>query len=183
MQGLEAVNIQNQANDISIPSPTPPVHPPTHSRHHSISISMPSSPSALNVEQARSVQSLDDSLTTSFVGQPGLPPKKSRFYSQPIQSVVTPDNAVTILGKSPNTPQRISRTNRLKDKRFDSFKTFSGKLEQQISNLRGKPQIPEEAAGPEIAESDVFPAVHRYFDALEGPELETLKVRNILSTH
>lgn len=56
------------------------------------------------------------------------------------------------------------------DKRFDSFKTWSGKLERQLSNLRGKHRETEQ----QPAEFETLP-VHRYFDALEGPELDTLR--------
>ena len=62
-----------------------------------------------------------------------------------------------------------------RDKRFDSFKTWSGRLERQISSFRGRPQ--------EEVEDDVGveapPPVARYFDALHGPELDMLKVRII----
>ncbi|KAB2092702.1 hypothetical protein ERO13_A02G044200v2 [Gossypium hirsutum] len=61
---------------------------------------------------------------------------------------------------------------KLKDKRFDSFKTWSGRLERQLSNLRGKPQ--EIESDSENIEPLPLP-VDRYFDALEGPELETLR--------
>ncbi|CAN6915420.1 unnamed protein product [Brassica oleracea] len=59
------------------------------------------------------------------------------------------------------------------DKRYDLFRTMSGKLERQISNLRGKPidsSLQEE--DKEITESLT---ADRFFDALQGPELETLK--------
>ena len=58
------------------------------------------------------------------------------------------------------------------DKRFDLFRTMSGKLERQISNLRGKP-IERSLHEEEITESLT---ADRFFDALQGPELETLKV-------
>lgn len=77
---------------------------------------------------------------------------------------------------------KIQRQDSLKDKRFDSFKTFSGKLERQISNLRGiaQPPVAEYVNASEITEEDIIPAVDRYFDALQGPELDTLKVYNVL---
>ncbi|XP_009144103.1 S-type anion channel SLAH2 isoform X1 [Brassica rapa] len=59
------------------------------------------------------------------------------------------------------------------DKRYDLFRTMSGKLERQISNLRGKPidsSLQEE--DKEITESLT---ADRFFEALQGPELETLK--------
>ncbi|CAN6464632.1 unnamed protein product [Victoria cruziana] len=60
-------------------------------------------------------------------------------------------------------------------KSFNSFKTWSGRLERQLSVLRGRQQEEQSAGNSSPAhEIDVLP-VDRYFDALEGPELETLK--------
>ncbi|XP_051125825.1 S-type anion channel SLAH2-like [Andrographis paniculata] len=69
-----------------------------------------------------------------------------------------------------------------KDKRFDNFKTWSGKLERQLSNLRGKhvAEPPEEEEDRQDHQThtppdfDRLPA-DRYFAALEGPELDTLR--------
>ncbi|CAH8318036.1 unnamed protein product [Eruca vesicaria subsp. sativa] len=58
------------------------------------------------------------------------------------------------------------------DKRYDLFRTMSGKLERQISNLRGKPIDSSLQEDEEITESLT---ADRFFDALQGPELETLK--------
>lgn len=71
-----------------------------------------------------------------------------------------------------------------RDKRFDSFKTWSGRLERQLSNLRGKPQDPDHGEGEGSGDHgepymEAVPAVDRYFDALEGPELETLRVSEV----
>ncbi|XP_057798583.1 S-type anion channel SLAH2-like [Salvia miltiorrhiza] len=60
------------------------------------------------------------------------------------------------------------------DKRFDSFKTWSGKLERQFSNLRSKQYRQTEQPPSPSPEFENLP-VHRYFDALEGPELDTLR--------
>ncbi|XP_019177823.1 PREDICTED: S-type anion channel SLAH3-like [Ipomoea nil] len=86
-------------------------------------------------------------------------------------SISMPPSPVgTTLNKTP-------RTNKMKDKRFDSFKTCSGRFERQFSNLRGKQRQSqqEESDGSEHnIEIETIP-VDRYFDALEGPELDTLK--------
>lgn len=64
-----------------------------------------------------------------------------------------------------------------RDSRFDSYKTWSGKLERQISNLRGKNvEGQQESNSRPSAEIENIP-VDRYFAALEGPELDTLRVR------
>ncbi|OIT05641.1 PREDICTED: S-type anion channel SLAH2-like [Nicotiana attenuata] len=78
-------------------------------------------------------------------------------------------------GKLPSTPWRNPRINKLKDTRFDSFKTWSGRLERQISVLRGKSREREqELIYRPSTETETIP-VDRYFDALEGPELDTLR--------
>ncbi|GLT35860.1 hypothetical protein SLA2020_102760 [Shorea laevis] len=87
--------------------------------------------------------------------------KQMQFYSQPSMTegaVIKEPVKVGNLNHHPNIRE-------LKDMRFDSFKTWSGKLERQISNLKGKPQSAKNEALP----------VDRYFDALEGPELEILR--------
>ncbi|CAH8385333.1 unnamed protein product [Eruca vesicaria subsp. sativa] len=63
-----------------------------------------------------------------------------------------------------------------KDKRYDLFRTMSGKLERQISNLRGKP-IDTSLQDKEITESLT---AERFLDALQGPELETLKEKETI---
>jgi len=85
----------------------------------------------------------------------------------------------TTAGSSSASQRRKFRS--ASDKRFDSFKTWSGKLERQISNLRGIPQESDvEADSSEIAKTEHVPEVRRYFDALQGPELDTLRVRDLL---
>ncbi|XP_074568697.1 LOW QUALITY PROTEIN: S-type anion channel SLAH3-like [Curcuma longa] len=82
--------------------------------------------------------------------------------------------------RSQPVPARAADQCSHRDKRFDPFKTWSGRLERQLSNLRGKPQDPDHAdcdGGGEDGEA--VPAVDRYFDALEGPELETLRVSEV----
>ncbi|KAK9724705.1 hypothetical protein RND81_05G093400 [Saponaria officinalis] len=63
----------------------------------------------------------------------------------------------------------------LRDTRFDSFKTWSGKLERQLSHLRGKPTTPEPERNRLGNDPEGVLPVDRYFDALEGPELDTLR--------
>lgn len=76
-------------------------------------------------------------------------------------------------------PVKNPRIDVMKDNRYNSFKTWSGRLERQLSVLRGKsfsrndPEInpPQNIQGESLS-------ADRYFDALEGPELETLRVRS-----
>jgi hypothetical protein len=76
------------------------------------------------------------------------------------------------------------------DRRYDSFKTWSGKLERQINHLAG---AGAEGSGDDgDLDSDVIgshrtcatsvPEVDRFYAALEGPELDQLKVRHITLT-
>ncbi|KAJ9553032.1 hypothetical protein OSB04_017077 [Centaurea solstitialis] len=94
----------------------------------------------------------------------------TKFHSQPIPTGVGFDEAVAA-GKFPNGRPRNPRVNHLKDERYNSFKTWSGKLERQISTLRGKPPTKPPVSTPR---SETL-TVDRYFDALEGPELDTLR--------
>ncbi|KAF8412176.1 hypothetical protein HHK36_000135 [Tetracentron sinense] len=78
-------------------------------------------------------------------------------------------------GKIPHQQARNPRIDKLKDRRFDSFKTWSGKLERQISHLRGKQQEPESEVNASPNANIEAVLVDRYFAALEGPELDTLR--------
>ena len=103
------------------------------------------------------------------------PPATSatKYYSQPMPTGVGLQEGVAI-GKSPNRPPRNPRVDKLKDdERYNSFKTFSGRLERQISNLRGKPTNEPQVSTPR---SEINVPVDRSFDALTGPELDTLRV-------
>ncbi|XAR52271.1 hypothetical protein NMG60_11020240 [Bertholletia excelsa] len=128
-------------------------------RMQSVSISMPSSPG----------KDHDGTVYDPTNPMPApLGVQQATFHSQPM----------TAGGKFLNSteiPPRNQKVDRMKDKRFDSFKTWSGRLERQKSNLRGKPR----ETGPEEntmqnEEVEILP-VDRYFDALEGPELDTLR--------
>lgn len=65
----------------------------------------------------------------------------------------------------------------MKDKRLDSFKTCSGKLGQQLSNLRGKPH--ECRTGDSIKQNLLIETspVGISFGALQEPKLDSLRVR------
>ncbi|KAF8716448.1 hypothetical protein HU200_026328 [Digitaria exilis] len=79
-----------------------------------------------------------------------------------------------------------------RDRRFDSFKTFAGRLERQLSSIRGgsshhraddnEPSATGESKTTTTSDddetdedNDEVPTADRYFAALEGPELETLR--------
>ncbi|GLU24349.1 hypothetical protein SLE2022_402920 [Rubroshorea leprosula] len=128
---------------------------------HSVSISKPISPMQAT-SKSNNFANHDGILDPSVkleTGERLL--KQVQFYSKPLMTegaVIKEPVKVGNLNHHPNI-------RRLKDTRFESFKTWSRKLEKQISNLKGKPQN---------VENEALPA-DRYFDALEGPELETLR--------
>ncbi|KAF8379623.1 hypothetical protein HHK36_029064 [Tetracentron sinense] len=145
-------------------------------------ISMPS-PLGLHLGNTKRVLFSDKDETIVSHGIPNSPatakaastkqPKQTKFHSQPIPAGAAYGEGVT-RGRYHSPPERQPRIDRLKDERFNSFKTWSGKLERQILHLRGKQQQPE----PEVNASqnaEIALPVARYFDALEGPELETLR--------
>ncbi|KAE9592543.1 hypothetical protein Lal_00028566 [Lupinus albus] len=99
------------------------------------------------------------------------PPHPSKCYSQPMPKDF-------VLPKAPNGRSYSNHPGikAFRDKRFDSFKTWSGGLERQLSILRGKsPRHPSHDQCSSFRNNDKNVSVDRYFDALEGPELETLR--------
>ncbi|KAG8084797.1 hypothetical protein GUJ93_ZPchr0010g9469 [Zizania palustris] len=97
-------------------------------------------------------------------------PDKMMFRSQPIPGGGGLSRAVTR-----GADRAMSR-----DKRYDSFKTWSGKLERQITHLAGVgPEAPEEtdqdAAAIASHRTSSLPKVDRFFAALQGPELDQLR--------
>ncbi|XP_010519469.1 PREDICTED: S-type anion channel SLAH3 [Tarenaya hassleriana] len=64
---------------------------------------------------------------------------------------------------------------RLKDNRYNSFKTWSGKLERQFTRKPARAEPDEDdGSNQNVITNEAMP-VDRYYDALEGPELETLR--------
>lgn len=130
---------------------------------HAVSISMPSSPTGsktvlfANLDEAAGGDGSPDST-------PPVRPKENMFHSQPMPRVT-----------GENLPGH-HRVQELKDKRFDTFKTWSGRLERQLSNLRGKPRPPSPEDSSTVHNPGINLPVERYFAALEGPELDNLRV-------
>ncbi|EEF49025.1 S-type anion channel SLAH2 [Ricinus communis] len=153
--------------------------PINHQRTHSISISMPNSPIRHSSEDNRRVPFEEIGETILSNGIPvfpaasmitGIRTNKVKFLSQPMPKGYAVEGAIDIA----NLPYHPS-LKKLKDKRYDSFKTWSGKFERQLSHLRGKPRedSPENSVEHKL-DKDALP-VDRYYDALEGPELENLR--------
>jgi len=162
---------------------TLPTLPTVPTIPYSVSISMPSSPSGLryalhqlqgHVYNSERKSCLSN-VMTSHVEKKVVTVGKFH-HSQPLE---------TKINIFPDQSQRHARL----DRRFDSLKTWSGKLERQLSNLRGS--FPEEQTEDSSLTSSMDDStsgdeenarpipVHRYFDALEGPELDTLKPSEI----
>ncbi|XP_059298847.1 S-type anion channel SLAH2-like [Lycium ferocissimum] len=158
-----------------------------HERKHSVSISMPPSPLAAHLPSQKRVVFSDnneiifsnidtsDSATTSTDAGTNHN-KKVKFYSQPMpRSTASPQApAIGKLLSYSDFPSKNPKIIKQRDPRFDSFKTWSGKLERQLT-MRGKNQeAQQESNSRPTAEIENIP-VDRYFAALEGPELDTLR--------
>lgn len=149
-----------------------------------ISISMPSSPLEVHLQNPKSFLFCDrgetmlssgilDSPAISNTGSTKLP-RHPKFHSQPMPTGSMYPGEIAG-DKFPNQTELQAKNPRIegpKDKRFNSFKTWPGQLGRQLSNLCGKPH---ESDTKQKLKIGMLPA-DRYFDALEGPELNTLKV-------
>ncbi|XP_062208282.1 S-type anion channel SLAH3-like [Phragmites australis] len=153
------------------------------------SISLPASP--IGFDMARSevelqLHAITDAPLICPLPQRGpvamalVQPDKVVFRSQPISAV--PPEAKNSSRSAP----RMAKTKARRDTSYDSFKTWSGKLERQITTqLLGArpPQQQQEQEEEEPEEDDAtsnrpntsMPRVQRFFAALEGPELDKLR--------
>ncbi|XP_059667146.1 S-type anion channel SLAH2-like [Cornus florida] len=150
-----------------------------HQGMHSVSLSMPFSPMDVHLQNSKSVPFNDyetifnNDIENSSVSSNTAGSKvanQAKILSESITTGSAFDEAVRN-GKFPHRPKlppRNPRADRLKDNRFDSFKTWSGK--RQLS----KRESGSEANMSQNVEKKILPA-DRYFDALEGPELDTLR--------
>ncbi|KAL9409788.1 hypothetical protein AB3S75_048082 [Citrus x aurantiifolia] len=136
-----------------------------------LSISMPSSPSEVEMKNPKSVLFDLKGASDSSAAANELP-RYPKSHSQPMPKGCVPGEAV-----HQQSFTHHPSLSGFKDKRFDSFKTFSGRLERQLTNLRGKTREsgPENSASRKKTETETNVPVDRYFDALQGPELDTLR--------
>lgn len=144
---------------------------------HSVSISMPPSPIEAHIHNTKRVLFSDDTPDSSATSNNvGGQTKHTKYYSQPIPKGTALNGPITN-GKPAHFASTNPRIHKLRDKRFDSFKTWSGKLERQISNLRGGNRDTDgQDSQPQQHTEKANVPVHRYYDALEGPELDVLRV-------
>lgn len=140
-------------------------------------MAMPASPSKPHPEAMRAFFFMDEARHSAGHGH------ASRFYShlapagsangRTAAAAATKEGAADSMFVDPECPNN----ERFRDKRFDSFKTWSGRLERQISNFRGRPpEVEDELQDSPNGDHAAALPVDRYFDALQGPELDTLKV-------
>ncbi|KAA3475963.1 S-type anion channel SLAH2-like [Gossypium australe] len=140
----------------------------TISAMQSISISMPSAGNKIITVVDENAQGF----SINGVGDDSCPPLETLGNNAEPKAVMflsRPMSKGSSIGEADNDSQRF------KDKNFDSFKTWSGKLERQITSLSGRSRkFDSEEESTQTPENEPLP-VDRYFDALEGPELETLR--------
>uniref|UniRef100_A0A0E0L698 S-type anion channel SLAH2 n=1 Tax=Oryza punctata TaxID=4537 RepID=A0A0E0L698_ORYPU len=153
---------------------------------YSVSFSVPASPSGIHlgasVRGDVRVHAAPSEGEAKIDIHPAEPPQlmrqQARFHSQPTLTVIR--------GGADGEAAPVPRSDSTRDRRFDQFKTFSGRLERQFSNLRG--MLPQEPADIEMADSKIseeeadggeVPTADRYFAALEGPELDTLRATEV----
>uniref|UniRef100_A0A0E0L697 S-type anion channel SLAH2 n=1 Tax=Oryza punctata TaxID=4537 RepID=A0A0E0L697_ORYPU len=102
--------------------------------------------------------------------------QKVRFHSQPALTIRGDGD-----GELPVLRAAVPRSDSTRDRRFNQFKTFSGRLERQLSSLRGVP--PDiETAELKISDEEAngeAPTADRFFAALQGPELDTLRATEV----
>ncbi|XP_047096406.1 S-type anion channel SLAH2-like [Lolium rigidum] len=172
-------------SDAAIPQFDSPFQPPGSRHAPHVSISLPTSPTGFSEHHLPPHAGGDGAephrlSRTSAADEAERPPmhhagrtSKVMFRSQPI-----PGGVPAHMGGRMNS--RAGRT--MNRGRYDSFKTFSGKLERQITHLAGG-GVPvntpeEEEVGDAISGErtpSLPPNVDRFFAALEGPELDKLK--------
>jgi tellurite resistance protein TehA-like permease len=181
---------------------------------HPVSISLPASPSRFDVARAeaefppRHAAVIAPDESSRMMSLPPRPPpivsvaferlEKVMFRSQPIPAAASElpnaGNSTQFLvvgddSMSHGSGARMGgRSKTRRDTSYDSFKTWSGKLEKQLTtHLRGvrpppqqqegKPEEEDDAAATSSRPYSSTPRVQRFFAALEGPELDKLRVQ------
>lgn len=155
---------------------------PTTTNLRPVSISLPASPRAFQVARTGV-----DELQRYAIRYDASPAATARHPAG--RRIVFPSQLMPAQGKNDDSalalPPRMEEARTRGRNSYDSFKTWSGKLEKQIAHAThllgsSRPeQEEEETAGNHM------PGVQRFFAALEGPELDTLRVllAAIVETH
>ncbi|CAM0880499.1 unnamed protein product [Alopecurus aequalis] len=176
---------------------------------HPVSISLPASPSRFDVGRTeaefppRHAAAIAPDESSRMLSLPPRPPpmvpvafervEKVMFRSQPIPAAASElpnagNSQFLVVGDdsmSHGSGARMGgRSKTRRDTSYDSFKTWSGKLEKQLTtHLRGvrppqqegEPEEEGDAAATSGRPYSSMPRVQRFFAALEGPELDKLR--------
>ncbi|RLN25183.1 hypothetical protein C2845_PM07G39600 [Panicum miliaceum] len=179
-----------------------PFQPPSlPAARQQVSISLPASPTGFGA--SRTQAELERHAMTDAPRRMMVPPRapvavalaqpdKVVFRSQPIPAAPPgADGAAQGHDDPSRSAPHAARSKARRDKSYDSFKTWSGKLEKQITThlLGGRPPPPqpqeeepeEGGAASNRRLSSSMPQVQRFFAALEGPELDKLRVLLLLT--
>ncbi|XP_057798582.1 S-type anion channel SLAH3-like [Salvia miltiorrhiza] len=132
-----------------------------------------SAASVFCIEAANMEKEDNQGMPTVSISMPPSPVEAHHLHNTKSASFIGDENAEAEF-HSQRKP-KPSTVNPIYDKRFDSFKTWSGKLERQLSNIRRKRRETEQQLLIQTPQEFEILPVHRYFDALEGPELDTLR--------
>ncbi|OEL22496.1 S-type anion channel SLAH3 [Dichanthelium oligosanthes] len=171
-----------------------PFQPPARQ----VSISLPASPTGFGASRTTEAELQRHAVTDApprMMVPPRAPvamglvqPDKVVFRSQPIHAAPPEAKAAQGHGDPSRSAPHAARAKASRDKSYDSFKTWSGKLEKQIAtHLLGSRPAPQQQQDEEEPEEDdaatttrrnssSVPEVQRFFAALEGPELDKLRV-------
>jgi hypothetical protein len=165
---------------ISLPSELPPT-----TNLLPVSISLPASPRAFQVARTGV-----DELQRYAIRDDASPAATARHPAG--RRIVFPSQLMPAQGKNDDSalalPPRMEEARTRGRNSYDSFKTWSGKLEKQIAHathLLGSSRPEQEEEEEEETAGNHMPGVQRFFSALEGPELDTLRVllAAIVETH
>ncbi|PUZ63507.1 hypothetical protein GQ55_3G073400 [Panicum hallii var. hallii] len=188
-------------SEVVLPSLESPFQAPGYRTMQPVSISLPASPTgfgapAIPAGLGGGAGGDPDGLRRQAManaaarGEPQpSPPAAQDKHGGSVRFAHQPDKVVfrsqPIPGGQPAPPgsARAGRTGSRvmsRDKRYDSFKTFSGKLERQLTHLARAPEVHDDEEDGEddaitTSRSTSMPKVDRFFAALEGPELDQLK--------
>ncbi|KAK8458124.1 hypothetical protein SEVIR_3G313000v4 [Setaria viridis] len=186
-------------SEVVLPPLETQLHPPGGFRAvQPVSISLPASPGSFGVPTPTAVTADSGNLRRqAMANSAARGPHRLAAQDKGSNSVrfTQPDREAMMFRSQPipgPPPARLaSRSGRARrtapmnwDRRYDSFKTWSGKLERQITHLAGGPDGLNDEGGEDA--SDVIggshrtcatsvPEVDRFYAALEGPELDQLK--------
>ncbi|XP_020574994.1 S-type anion channel SLAH2-like [Phalaenopsis equestris] len=147
-----------------------------HNRSHSVSFGFQGAPSALCIDRSKidiliynsdAIVSDERLYHSSEIHSSSFPQKKQTMFHSQRMPVDFPSVE--------KFEQVLPSGEIFEDESYDCFRTWSGKLENRISNLHRKPQDQAKIHDSHDTEFEALPSVDRYYDAFEAPELEVLK--------